>query len=130
MSLSKREMARLGELLDEAMTLTPEQRFVWLDSLPEQDQPLVKALRESLLSDDPDIVIGGALGRLPRIEATGAVDVGKIERRAGERLGAYELLQPLGAAAWPRCGWQTARTVHSSARSRSRSHTCATCRHR
>src|SRR5688572_31689704 len=97
MSLSQREMARLGELLDEAMTLTPEQRFVWLDSLPEQDQPLVKALRESLLSDDPDIVNGGALDRLPRIEATGAVDVGKIERRAGERLGAYELLQPLGA---------------------------------
>ena len=97
MSLSQREMARLGELLDEAMTLTPEQRFVWLDSLPEQDQPLVKALRESLLSDDPDIVNGGALDRLPRIEATGAVEVGKIERRAGERLGAYELLQPLGA---------------------------------
>jgi serine/threonine protein kinase/tetratricopeptide (TPR) repeat protein len=97
MSLSKGQMARLGELLDEAMTLTPEQRFVWLDSLPEQDQPLVKALRESLLSDDPDSGIGGALDRMPRIDATGAVDVGKIERRAGERLGAYELLQPLGA---------------------------------
>ena len=97
MSLSKGQMARLGELLDEAMTLTPEQRFVWLDSLPEQDQPLVKALRESLLSDDPDSGIGGALERMPRIDATGAVDVGKIERRAGERLGAYELLQPLGA---------------------------------
>ena len=34
MSLSQLEMARLGELLDEAMTLTPEQRCVWLDSLP------------------------------------------------------------------------------------------------
>jgi TolB-like protein/predicted Ser/Thr protein kinase len=97
MSLSKREMTRLGELLDEAMTLTPEQRFVWLDSLPEQDQPLVKALRESLLSDDPDSAIGGALERMPRFEATGAAEGGKIERRAGERLGAYELLRPLGA---------------------------------
>ena len=97
MSLSKREMARLGELLDEAMTLTPEQRFVWLDSLPQQDQPLVKALRESLLSDDPDSAVGGALDRMPRLEATGAMDVGRIERRAGERLGAYELLRPLGA---------------------------------
>jgi serine/threonine protein kinase len=97
MSLSQREMARLGELLDEAMTLTPEQRFVWLDSLPEQDQPLVKALRESLLSDDPASAIGGALDRMPRVEATGAAEVGKIERSAGERLGAYELLRPLGA---------------------------------
>ena len=97
MSLSKLEMARLGELLDEAMTLTPEQRFVWLDSLPEQDQPLVRALRESLLSDDPAGAIGGALDRMPRIEATGAADGARIDRRAGERLGAYELLQPLGA---------------------------------
>src|SRR5687767_8906096 len=97
MSLSKREMARLGELLDEAMTLTPEQRFVWLDSLPQQDQPLVRALRESLLSDDPASAIGGALDRLPRIEATGAADGARIDRRAGERLGAYELMRPLGA---------------------------------
>jgi hypothetical protein len=42
MNLSQQDMARLGELLDEAMTLTPEQRFVWLDSLPEQDHPLLK----------------------------------------------------------------------------------------
>ena len=97
MSLSKREMARLGELLDEAMTLTPEQRCVWLDSLPEKDQPLVQALRESLLSDDPASAIGGALDRMPRIEATGAPDGGRIDRHAGERLGAYELLRPLGA---------------------------------
>ena len=97
MSLSKREMARLGELLDEVMTLTPEQRFVWLDSLPEQDQPLLKALRESLLSDDPAKALAGALDRIPSIEATGAVDGGRIDRHAGERLGAYELLRPLGA---------------------------------
>ncbi len=97
MSLSQREMARLGELLDEAMTLTPEQRCVWLDSLPEKDQPLLQAVRESLLSDDPASAIGGALDRMPRIEATGAADGGRIDRRAGERLGAYELLRPLGA---------------------------------
>src|SRR5262245_6476279 len=97
MSLSNRELARLGELLDEAMTLTPEQRFVWLDSLPEQDQPLVKALRESLLSDDPAGAIAGSLDRVPNIEATGISDGARIDRHAGERLGAYELLRPLGA---------------------------------
>jgi len=97
MSLSITEMARLGELLDEAMTLAPEQRFVWLDALSEKDRPLVKALRESLLSDDPAGAIAGALDRMPGIEATGAPDGGRIERHAGERLGAYELLRPLGA---------------------------------
>ena len=90
-------MARLGELLDEAMTLTPEQRFVWLDSLPEHDQPLLKALRESLLSDDPARVLAGALDRMPGIEATGTSEGARIDRHAGERLGAYELLRPLGA---------------------------------
>jgi TolB-like protein/tetratricopeptide (TPR) repeat protein len=97
MSLSSGQMARLGALLDEAMTLTPEQRFIWLDSLPEQDQPLIKALRESLLSDDPARALAGALDRMPRIEATGTSEAGRIERHAGERLGAYELLRPLGA---------------------------------
>ena len=90
-------MARLGELLDEAMTLTPEQRFVWLDSLPEEDQPLVKALRESLLSGDPASAIAGALDRMPSVEATGVSDGGRIDRHAGDRLGAYELLRPLGS---------------------------------
>jgi serine/threonine protein kinase/tetratricopeptide (TPR) repeat protein len=97
MSLSITEMARLGELLDEAMTLTPEQRFFWLDSLPEKDQPLLKALRESLLSGDPASAIAGALDRMPGIEATGASEGERISRHAGERLGAYELLRPLGA---------------------------------
>src|SRR5262245_20948476 len=97
MTLSNREMARLGELLDEALTMTPEQRFVWLDSLPERDQPLLKALRESLLSEDPARAMAGALDRMPTIETMSASDGGKIDRHAGERLGAYELLRPLGA---------------------------------
>ena len=97
MGLSNREMARLGELLDEALTLTPDQRFVWLDSLPELDRPLLKALRESLLSDDPARAMAGALDRMPTIETTSASDGCKIDRHAGERLGAYELLRPLGA---------------------------------
>ena len=54
-------------------------------------------MRESLLSDDPASAIGGALDRMPRIDATGAPDGGRIDRHAGERLGAYELLRPLGA---------------------------------
>jgi TolB-like protein/tetratricopeptide (TPR) repeat protein len=97
MSLSNRELARLGELLDVALELTPEQRSAWIDSLPAQDRPLLQSLRESLLSQDPAGAIGTALDRQPRIEATGGADGGKIERNAGERLGAYELQRPLGA---------------------------------
>ena len=97
MNLSQQDMARLGELLDEAMTLTPEQRFVWLDSLPEQDHPLLKPLRESLMSNDPASALAGALDRMPRIAITGDPDCVRIERHSGERLGAYELLRPLGA---------------------------------
>src|SRR5688572_5973862 len=34
---------------------------------------------------------------MPRIEATGTAEGGTIDRHTGERLGAYELLRPLGA---------------------------------
>src|SRR5688500_10791381 len=62
MILSNREMARLGELLDEALTLTPEQRYVWLDSLPNGDQPLVRTLRDALLLEETGAGGRAALG--------------------------------------------------------------------
>ncbi len=95
MNLSNREMARLGELLDEALELTPEQRCVWLDSLSSVDQPLVRTLRDALLVEDPGS--SGPLDRPPRIEAGGGQEGKAATRKAGERLGAYELLQPLGS---------------------------------
>ena len=97
MALTNEQLARLSELLDASLSLPPVQRRAWLDSLPEKDRPLVQALRESLLADDPASATGGALDRMPRIEATGAPEGGTIDRHAGERLGAYELLRPLGA---------------------------------
>ena len=97
MALTNKQLGRLSELLDASLSLPPAQRRAWLDSLPEQDRPLVQALRESLLADDPASAIGGALDRMPRIEATGAPEGGTIDRHASERLGAYELLRPLGA---------------------------------
>ena len=97
MALTNEQLARLSELLDASLSLPPVQRRAWLDSLPEEDRPLVQALRESLLADDPASATDGVLDRMPRIEATGAPEGGTIERHAGERLGAYELLRPLGA---------------------------------
>ena len=97
MALTNEQLGRLSELLDASLSLPPAQRCAWLDSLPEKDRPLVQALRESLLADDPASATGGALDRMPRIETTGAAEDGTIDRHASERLGAYELLRPLGA---------------------------------
>ena len=95
MSLTNREMARLGELLDEALPLTREQRFAWLDSLSSGDQPLVRTLRDALLAEETEA--GSPLDRPPRIGTGSAEEEGAAGRHAGERLGAYELLRPLGS---------------------------------
>ncbi len=61
----------------------------------ERDQPLVRTLRDSLLVEESET--GGPLDRPPRIETGGGEERAAAGRRAGERLGAYELLRPLGS---------------------------------
>src|SRR5262245_23451797 len=95
MSLSNRDMARLGELLDEALVLTPEERHVWLDSLSGLDQPLVRTLRDALRFEETGA--GGRLDRPPRIDRDGGDETATSSRKAGDRFGAYELIRPLGA---------------------------------
>jgi serine/threonine-protein kinase len=95
MSLTNREMARLGELLDEVLPLTLEQRSAWLDSLSSGDLPLLRTLRVALLAGETET--GGPLDRPPRIETGSTEEEGAAGRHAGERLGAYELLRPLGS---------------------------------
>src|SRR6185295_4707262 len=92
MRLTDREMVRLGELLDEALVLTPEQRRAWIDSLSDGDQPLVQTLRDTLLNEASGA--SGPLDRPPHLDTGG--DEGTVTRQAGEQLGAYELLRPLG----------------------------------
>jgi len=89
------EMARLGELLDAALTLTPEQRFVWLESLSSSDQPLVRTLRDALLVEE--VASSGSLDRPPLIDTGSGETGGAGSRHAGERFGPYELLRPLGS---------------------------------
>ena len=92
MALTGKQLARLGELLDQSLPLTQDQRRTWLDSLPAEDAPLRKTLVEALLADEPAPEAGRMLDRPPRITIPG-----QSEHRTGERLGAYELLRPLGA---------------------------------
>jgi serine/threonine protein kinase/Tfp pilus assembly protein PilF len=87
MGLSTQQMARLGELLDQALPLTPAARRTWLAGLPSEDLPLVQSLREALQADDPDVASIRSLDQPPPM----------TEHHAGERLGAYELQRPLGA---------------------------------
>ena len=86
MGLSTKQMARLGDLLDQALPLSAAERRAWLGALAEADQPLVRALREALLADDPEIAAIRTLDRLPargarftavppRIEAFGTFPV-------------------------------------------------------
>ncbi|HMA12822.1 MAG TPA: serine/threonine-protein kinase, partial [Steroidobacteraceae bacterium] len=96
MALSLKQMTRLGELLDQSLPLPVEARRAWLEALPGEDAPLVRTLREALLADDPATVLNGPLDRPPSIPGVGAAALRAPARHAGERLGAYELLRPLG----------------------------------
>ena len=115
MRLTNREMARLGELLDEALPLTPEQRRTWLDSLSSADQPLVRTLRDALLAEE-----AGA-GR-----TTGSSTAHRDRQRRGGR-SAPDAMRASGSAPtsccgrWGRAAWRTsgspaAPTARSSAR--------------
>src|SRR4051794_38797945 len=88
MGLSTKQLERLSELLDESLPLSPEGRREWIRSLPSEDLPLMEALREALLAEEME---SEGLRRLTRLPSLGP------ERKAGERLGAYELLQPIGS---------------------------------
>jgi len=96
MALSIQQMTRLGELLDQSLPMPVEARRAWLDALPREDAPLVRTLREALLADDPATVVKGPLDRPPSMPHQGDAAPRPPSRHAGERLGAYELLRPLG----------------------------------
>jgi eukaryotic-like serine/threonine-protein kinase len=96
MTLSIQQMTRLGELLDQSLPLPVEARRAWLAALPGEDAPLVRTLREALLAEDPATALSGPLDRPPSVPEAGSIAARLPSRHAGERLGAYELLRPLG----------------------------------
>jgi serine/threonine protein kinase len=92
MALTGKQLARLGELLDQSLPLTIDERRAWLETLPADDEPLRRTLSDALLSDEPAARAAELLSRPPHFAAPTP-----IEHHAGERLGAYELERPLGA---------------------------------
>jgi serine/threonine protein kinase/Tfp pilus assembly protein PilF len=97
MGLSQAQMARLSELLDEALPLSAAARREWIESLPANDRPLVQTLRGALLAEDPSTALGSRLDRPPRVPLTApANDAVTSSRQPGEQVDAYQLIRLLG----------------------------------
>jgi TolB-like protein/tetratricopeptide (TPR) repeat protein len=92
MSLSTEQLSRLSTLLDEVVDADPARREQWLRELPAEHRDLESALRRSLLPGDGGAAIDAWLSRPLQRDALS--DSGL---RTGDRVGPYQLLQPLGA---------------------------------
>jgi serine/threonine protein kinase len=90
-------MAALSRLLDEALPLDEAGRCRWLETLPAEYQDLHQVLRDAL---SPAAIQNLDLARLVTLPALGAIDDAGVAAtgglQAGERLGPYELIRPLG----------------------------------
>jgi serine/threonine protein kinase/Tfp pilus assembly protein PilF len=98
MALSIPQMARMSQLLDEALTLDEAARRAWLTSLPLEHQDLAAALREALLPGAAQAAELNALMSLPKLDAADEASVpaaSGLQSRA--RVGPYELIRLLGA---------------------------------
>jgi serine/threonine protein kinase/Tfp pilus assembly protein PilF len=95
MKLSAAEMAVFSRLLDEALPLGGVARRAWLQALPAEYQHLAAELRDALLPEAASSP-GAERLSLPPLGADVAQASGS-SLRAGERIGPYELLRPLGA---------------------------------
>jgi eukaryotic-like serine/threonine-protein kinase len=95
--LSAARMARMGRLLDEALELGPEARWHWLEALSPSDRDLEAALRQALLPEEGQATGTDRLGTLPKIGPTGDKTQFGSGLQAGELVGPYRLMRPLGA---------------------------------
>jgi len=87
MKLSREQLARMSRLLDEVIDADEAGRRAWLQALPPEHQDVEPALRQSLLAPD------GADDALALLPAIGALR----GARAGDLVGPYRLVRPLGA---------------------------------
>ena len=98
MALSIPQMARMSQLLDEALALDEAGRCAWLERASEAHPDLADALREALL---PGAARGAALKvlmSLPKLDAADEASAPAASGlKPGARVGPYELIRRLGA---------------------------------
>ena len=98
MALTIRQMARMSQLLDEALTLDETARRAWLTSLPLEHQDLAAALRDALLPGAEQAADLKALMGLSKLDAAGEASAPAASGlKPGARVGPYELIRLLGA---------------------------------
>jgi serine/threonine-protein kinase len=95
MVLTGEQVARLSQLLEQALPLDREGRKRWLQDLSPEYQALEPALRQALLSDYALANIGKAVASTEG--ASDAVTATASGLRAGQRIGPYQLVRELGA---------------------------------
>ncbi|HUL47999.1 MAG TPA: protein kinase [Steroidobacteraceae bacterium] len=94
MALSIEQMTRMSRLLDEALPLDGPARRDWLARLPPECDDLIPVLRAALL---PAAAANSTLDTLPKFQTDRPGSRATSALTAGERLGPYELIRPLGA---------------------------------
>jgi serine/threonine-protein kinase len=83
-------MARMSQLLDEALGLDEAARGLWLEKAAQEHPDLAAALRAALLPEAADAAQLNSLRSLPKLSASNGL-------APGTRVGPYELIRLLGA---------------------------------
>ena len=98
MALSIPQMARMSQLLDEALALDEDGRRVWLERAMQEHPDLAAALRQALLPGAAQAAELNALMSLPNLDAADQAGAsGTSGLKPGARVGPYELIRRLGA---------------------------------
>jgi hypothetical protein len=98
MALSIPQMARMSQLLDEALALDEAGRRAWLERATQEHPDLAAALREALLpgaAQAADLKVLMSLPKLDAADEAGAPAASGL--KPGARVGPYELIRRLGA---------------------------------
>ena len=112
MALSIPQMARMSQLLEEALALDEAARRVWLEKAEQEHPDLAAALREALLPGAAQAANLQAMMSLPKLDAADEASAPAASGlKPSARVGPYELIRLLGAGAWRRCGWRGAPTA-------------------
>jgi eukaryotic-like serine/threonine-protein kinase len=97
MVLTGDQIARLRQLVDQALPLDMEGRQRWLRTLSPEHRPLIPALRVALLSDGARLSTV-LLATPPAVDgADNAVTVMTTGLHAGQKIGPYALVRELGS---------------------------------